>query len=472
MTPPVTQAAPPAAVPATPAPATTPAQPPAQATIPRGLDFELPSGSLIDFIEIVAKRLGLNYVLDPAVKGSVSLFTYGEQKPTDLMTLLQTVLRVNGATIVKVGEFYRIIPVNKISPIPLDPMVNADSKALPEDERMVLDLIFLKYSTAAEIDKLIAPFLGEGASHSVYEPANLLIMQDNARNLKRTLKLIDMFDSEAFAGQRVKLFEIDHSRPSDLAKELDTVFKSYALAEKTSPVKFIPVDRINELIAVAPNPGIFPQVQNWIDKLDIAVATPAGEVSTYVYRLKYARAATTAMAITALYTGNVNALMGLAAMSQMSNQMGFGNGMGGGMGMGGGGYGNGMGGGGYGMGMGGGGYGYGMGGGGNGYGMGNGYGNGGNYGTGGTSGGMIPPINIATPGNAMAGTAPGPNTSDLTGAALGSAGNAVGQNGQRIPHIIPNPFDNTLLIQGTPQEYAQISNLLRAARRGAAPGTD
>ncbi|MEI9976519.1 MAG: secretin N-terminal domain-containing protein [Ignavibacteriota bacterium] len=39
--------------------------------------------------------------------------------------------------------------------------------------------------------------------------------------------------------------------------------------------------------------------------------------------------------------------------------------------------------------------------------------------------------------------------------------NAIGQAGQRIPHIIPNPFDNTLLIQGTPQEYAQISNVLR-----------
>jgi general secretion pathway protein D len=92
----------------------------------------------------------------------------------------------------------------------------------------------------------------------------------------------------------VKLFDVSFSRPSDLVKELDTVFKSYALSEKTSPVHFIPVDRINVLIAVAPNPGIFPKVQEWIDKLDIEVKAQAGEVSTYVYRLKYARAATTA----------------------------------------------------------------------------------------------------------------------------------------------------------------------------------
>ena len=453
----------PAAAPAqTAVPTTVPAQPPQPIAPPRGLDFEIPNGSLTDFIEIVAKRVGFNYILDPAVgsKGSVSLFTYGEVKPTDLMTLLQTILRVNGATMAKVGDIYRIIPINKISVLPLDPMVNAEQKTLPEDERMILDLIFLKYSTAKEIDSLILPFLGEGASHSTYEPANLLIIQDNARNMKRTLKLIEMFDSEEFAGKRVQLFEVSNSRPSDLVKDLDTVFKSYALAEKTSPVHFIPVDRINILIAVAPNPGVFPKVQEWIDKLDIAVKIQAGEVSTYVYRLKYARAATTAMAIMALYTGNVNALINLAAMQSSQNGIGNGNGNGNG-GYGGMNYGNGMGGGGYGNfggGNSGGGYGnYGSG-------AGNyatGYGNNNGYGNGGTPTGMIPPINVPSPGNSIAGPVAGPNT-DLTGMALSAAGNTFGgAGGQRIPHVIPNPFDNTLLIQGTPQDYNQIVNLLR-----------
>jgi general secretion pathway protein D len=43
---------------------------------------------------------------------------------------------------------------------------------------------------------------------------------------------------------------------------------------------------------------------------------------------------------------------------------------------------------------------------------------------------------------------------------LAAAANG-GRGGARIPHIIPNPFDNTLLIQATPQEWEQINNLLR-----------
>ena len=52
------------------------------------------------------------------------------------------------------------------------------------------------------------------------------------------------------------------------------------------------------------------------------------------------------------------------------------------------------------------------------------------------------------------------NPADQTGMYLGN--NAYQQqNGPRVPHVIPNPFDNTILIQGTPQEYEQILSLLR-----------
>jgi general secretion pathway protein D len=438
--------------------------------------FIMPNASLTEMIDLLAKRLKINYILDPAVRGTVSIFTYGEVKPVDYMPLLETMLRVNGSAMVKVGDTYRIVPVNRINQLPLSPMVNIDPKTLPDDERMVMNLIFLKYATAAEILNLVKPFLGEGAFASVYDPANLLLIEDNARSMKRTMDLIALFDSDQFAGQRVRLFEVENSRPSDLQHELDLVFKAYALSDKAAgSVKFIPVDRINTIIAVAPNPGIFTQVENWIAKLDIAVKASSGSVNSYVYRLKYARADTVAMAIMALYSGNPFALMALGQMAAQQN-MGAGNGMGGQMGgyggqmggYGGGGYGGGgYGGGGYGGGgYGGGGYG---GGGYGGYGgggqyammgalMGGGMGGYGNQGLGGYS-----QMQTASPLGPGAAIAPGGSSViGQTGEYLGAgAAGGQGQGNQRVPHVIPNPFDNTILIQGTPQEYGQILGLLR-----------
>jgi general secretion pathway protein D len=68
----------------------------------------------------------------------------------------------------------------------------------------------------------------------------------------------------------------------------------------------------------------------------------------------------------------------------------------------------------------------------------------------------VPPVSTPQGANAN----PSPAGSNLTGAFLGE-GAGQGQQYMRIPHVIPNPFDNTLLIQATPQEYEQIVHLLR-----------
>jgi general secretion pathway protein D len=52
-----------------------------------------------------------------------------------------------------------------------------------------------------------------------------------------------------------------------------------------------------------------------------------------------------------------------------------------------------------------------------------------------------------------------PGTKDQTGNYLGAPGSSGAP--PRIPHVIPNPFDNTLLIQANPTEYEQIVALLR-----------
>ncbi len=441
-----------AAKPAEPAPAkpeaAKPPVSPATITQTASGDFilNLQNASLVDVIDILARRLRINYILDAGVKGSVTINTYGEIKQIEVRPLLETILRINNAAMVQVGELYRIVPVNQVSRLPMSPQI--DPKSFPEDERMILNLIFLKYATVAELSKLVEPFLGEGAKTVAYDPANLFIILDNARNMRRTMELIALFDSDALAGQRVRLLEVKNSRPSDIAKELESVLKAVTLADKASAVKFLPIDRINTLVAIAPNPGVFEQVETWLKKLDVTVSSSAGTVNNYVYRVKYGRAETMAGAIMQLYFGSMG--MGYLGYGMGGSGMG-GSGMGG-----------------YGMG------GYGMGG----YGMG-GYGMGG-YGVASPGyGGMMPGQGLSMPTSSVTGYSPSGLVSgqasagggataagtgalragtDLTGSYLGYGG---GYMMPASPRIVPNPFDSTLLIQATRQEYDQILKLLK-----------
>jgi general secretion pathway protein D len=350
-----------------------------------------------------------------------------------------------------------------------------DQKEFPSDDRMVLNMVFLKYATVGEVQKLLQPFLGEGAQMTVYEPANLLLLLDNSRNMRRTMEMIAMFDNDVLAGQRVRLFEVTHGRPSDLARELDQVMRAVSLGGgANSPVRFLPIDRINTLVAIAPNPGVFTQVETWLKKLDIEPKTTSTGTRNYVVRLRYGRAETMAGAIMQLYLG---------LMFPMFSPFGFGGyGMGGyGMGYGGGmyrggildqmtgGYPGGYGGMAGGLGM----YGGGMGMYGGGYpGM---YGRGAGgyaamgypgYGYPGQQGSPAQPGQAGTTGGAAGGTSatsqptnPGAYA-DMTGSYLGAGGYGPWGLPPNMPRVIPNPFDNTLLIQATPQDYEQIVRLV------------
>ncbi|HYL76940.1 MAG TPA: type II secretion system secretin GspD [Bryobacteraceae bacterium] len=432
--------------------ATTPAAPQGPPTVYGGLS--LTNASLVEVIDMLARQLKLNYILDPRVKGSIMLNTFGETKDIDMRSLLELILRVNGFGMVKQGDLYRIVPLADISRLPLPPETNV--KDIPEDDRTMLNLVFLKYVTVDELSKVLEPFIGEGARMFSYAPANLLLLLDSRRNMRRTMELISLFDSDTLANQRVRVFEVKYGRPSDLSKELDSIAKSISLSEKGSPIKFLPIDRINTIIAVSPNPGSFAEVEKWLAKLDVPVKATAGAVSNYVYRVRYGDAQSIGCSIQALF-GQLSGFGGVG--SSISFCVGMAGGQFGGMG-GGGGFGgmnggmNGMNGGMYG-------------------GM-----NGGMYGGGGMYPGGMPyaqgmysqgpglltatnPFGPPVAPQTQTGSAPGAATggTDLTGNYLGVAG-GTGSN-QRVPRVVANPFNNTLLIQATPQEYDSILSLLK-----------
>lgn len=250
------------------------------------MGFRLENADLLQFINLVASELKVNYVLDPAVKGSVTISTSGELKPEDLLPILETVLKMNGATAIKTGTFYRIVPLVAAPKNPLN--IYTGDNELPADDRMLMEIVPLKFVFAADMAKMLTPFLSEGGTATVLDAGNTLILVDDSINVKRLTDILQQFDNTSFASQRVRLLPVHNNVASALIPELEAIFSTYALSDKQTPLRFLPLDRINGILVAAADPGAFDEVTHWIEKLD-QPATPNG-IQTFVYKVQYAEA--------------------------------------------------------------------------------------------------------------------------------------------------------------------------------------
>ncbi len=427
--------------------------------------FNLRDAGMFDLIDAIAKRLKINYTIEPGVAdGTVTINTYGELTEDDLFPLLQSVLRVNGAAIVEVGSMYHVMPAANITNAPISPVIDANED-LPADERPVLNAIRLKYMTAADLAAVLTPFLGRNGQFAVVPQANTLIVLDNARSMRRTMELVGLFDTSEMASQRLKLIEIENNMASTVAQELETIYGSLSLSGDaeggSSAIQFVPLERINSILVVSSSEAVFDDVVGWVEKLDKAATV--GGVQNFVYRVQYGFAGNLAGTLLQLYGYGLGGGYGGGGYGGGGyGGGGYGGGGYGGGGYGGGGYGGGgYGGGGYGGGgFGGGGFGGGGfgGGGSRGGGFGGGGFGGGGYGGGGYGGGGGGFIQL--PGQFGA---PGPRVAtgegDQTGALLGAVGG--GGAPARGIRIVPDMLNNLIVVQATQQEWEVIHRTLQ-----------
>ncbi len=441
------------------APATAPQAPAApKPAMPMG-QMNLENASLTQVIDQLAQRLKLNLIVDPAVKGSITLNTYGDTSNIDPRNLLELILRINGFGLIQDGELYRVLPLKSITHLPMHPEIN--QKNIPDDDQTILNLVFLKYVSVDELVKVLSEFKGENSDMIPYAPANLLFILDSRRNMRRTMDLIAQFDSDVFANQRVRLYDVKNVKPADVAKDLENIFKSISLDAKTSPVRFIGIDRINTLIAVAPNPGVFDNVAEWLKKLDVPVKITAGNIENNVYKVIYGRAECLAQALNELFNpqlamrgsfgtngyGAVN--NGYSNNGNNNNAYGGGGALGAG-GMNAGGYGNQN-------------------------SFNSGFGGSGGCSANGMGGGSASSYNSAqaygyptfggyaaqTPAANATGLPIGSAATPATAAAAAAAGGTPGTPAVIPPRIIANPLDNKLIIQADAQQYQNILKILK-----------
>ena len=197
----------------------------------------------LDVRDAAAQLLGdilhVNYTIDPAVRGTVTLHTSGTTTRPQLIATLQSLLTTNNATLVETAGFYRVMPssgANGAGGIGTD----VSGLAVP-----------LRYASAPELVKVLQPFLQKGGRIAADPGSNTLIVGGDAAARDALAALIRAFDVDAMAGQSYALFPVSAGDVQNSANALQAAFRSQNGGALAGVVRVVPMQSINSLLVIA-----------------------------------------------------------------------------------------------------------------------------------------------------------------------------------------------------------------------------
>jgi len=269
-----------------------------------GISLNFDNADIYEVINALSDFLGISYIIDPAVKGRVNIHTSGQIEAGQLLPILETIFEMNNIAMVRTGDFYKILPVKEAQKEIIDINIGRELAEPESYDKVIIQLIPLKYIPSGEVAKVLKPFTGRGGDIVDYGKANILILIETAGNIKTMLDIINVLDTDTFEQTAIRFFKVKHADPSELAKELENVFTSAGIDKSSSKgigLSIVPVDRAGYLIGVSAIPGMLDKVQHWVELLD-AVDTDTDE-QIYIYFVENGKADEIADILIQLYGG-------------------------------------------------------------------------------------------------------------------------------------------------------------------------
>lgn len=249
----------------------------------KAVTLNLNNADLTAFISAISELTGKNFVVDPRVKGQVTVISSAPTDPNALYEVFLSVLKVHGYAAVPSGKVIKIVPdINARSQGAAD-LVHGR----PQDsERIVTAVIPTQYLNVAELVPLLRPLLPQEAHLAASATADALIIADTAANVDRIMRIVrDLDRDNAFDIEVIPLKNAE-------ARELVTTLQSLpSLAgEPQQPGRQSPLaadERSNSVLIGGP-PAVKQRLRGLIAALDVP-KTAKTDIIEVVY-LRFARA--------------------------------------------------------------------------------------------------------------------------------------------------------------------------------------
>ncbi len=249
-----------------------------------GITFNLKNADLATVIATVAEFTGKNFIVDPRVKGKVTVISSKPMNASEVYQTFLSLLDVHNFSAVPMGGVIKIVPSVNAKQIGGSEMMKRGAQG----DEMVTRVIEVENVSAAQLVPILRPLVPQHGHMAAYATTNVLIISDSAANVDRLLSIIGRID--VASASDLEVMPLKHASAAEVVRILENLRQQGKRADPKAPrsgkAVLVADERTNSIL-ISGDKSERLGIRAIITHLDTPLETTG---NTHVIYLRYAQA--------------------------------------------------------------------------------------------------------------------------------------------------------------------------------------
>lgn len=267
-----------------------------EANIEVMLNFD--AAPLTEIVPLFAELLNFSYLVDPSVKGAVTMTVDSEMTAREAWSMFEHILWLAGAYASRNPGFIHVMPFEKMAQerrllVQHDPVANVEVAFLP-----------IRYAQSSEIIGNLKPFLTDGATVTDLARLNTLLVVEAPANMAKIRALVERLDKKGEAGWPHVVLRCHQVDAEVVVEELQNLLPvlGFPVTDKGpsgGKIKLTTIQRLQVIVASAAVPDVLEEVKRWAEMLD--QEDRAEQESIFFYNVRHSSVETLTEALNTFF---------------------------------------------------------------------------------------------------------------------------------------------------------------------------
>ncbi|MEO8006177.1 MAG: type II secretion system secretin GspD [Betaproteobacteria bacterium] len=254
-------------------------------------------------VKVMSEITGKNFVVDPRVKGTVTIVSAKPMNRALVYDVFLSALRMQGFAAVEDRDIVNVLP-EADAKLHSSPTFIQGENTRGAGDRIETRIFTLKYESAMQLLPVLRPLIAPNNTVTAYQNSNTLVITDYANNLQRIAKIIDSVDQPG--GIEPVIIPLQYASAVDVAQTVNRLFTEIGQAQgqgggdPNQRFTVVADARSNSLLVRSGDASRVSKLRNFVKILD-SPTSASGNI--HVVYLKNAEAVKLAETLRAIYTG-------------------------------------------------------------------------------------------------------------------------------------------------------------------------